>query len=147
MSQTELAKLAGLSASAISALERGVNPPTVTTLRQLAGALGVRDLELLGGEGSGTVLNEEQETLESWRQRALRAEERLTIVAEQLAVVLQSIKSKTATVADLRKDGSDPSKYPGDIKGPSDADWKADLIEEALARVREREAKSTREEK
>jgi len=51
MTLEELAKAAGLSKSVLSQVERGATNPTLSTLWNVAKALGLDPLELLGGEG------------------------------------------------------------------------------------------------
>jgi transcriptional regulator with XRE-family HTH domain len=56
-SQKDLADLSGLSANAISRIERGENSPTVSSLHQLAAALGVPIVSFFeNGEQIATVL-------------------------------------------------------------------------------------------
>lgn len=50
LTQKDLAQKSGLSESAITALERDVNPPTARTLEKLSAALGVPAAWLMGGD-------------------------------------------------------------------------------------------------
>ena len=56
LSLRTLAERSGLSANAVSLIERGVSSPTVSTLHRLAAALGVRIVDLFGPEEEAKVV-------------------------------------------------------------------------------------------
>ena len=53
LTQAELAQIAGLTPAAVARIERNEAEPRMTTLRKLAGALGVAPHELVKGEDDG----------------------------------------------------------------------------------------------
>ena len=53
LTQAELAQKAGLTPAAVARIERNEAEPRMTTLRKLAGALGVEPHELVEGEDDG----------------------------------------------------------------------------------------------
>lgn len=72
MSQAELAQISGLSQSAISAFEKGVNEPSSVSIQQLSKALGMTPGELLGDSaapatGEGALTPQERQLLEMFR--------------------------------------------------------------------------------
>jgi len=56
LSQRVLAERSGVSPNAIRLIERGQSSPTIATLHRLAGALGVRVLDLLGAQEAESVV-------------------------------------------------------------------------------------------
>lgn len=66
ISQAELARISGLSQSAISAFEMGINEPTSVSVQQLAKSFGMTPGELLG-EGKQNDLQNESLTAQEWQ--------------------------------------------------------------------------------
>ncbi|HEX8581449.1 MAG TPA: helix-turn-helix transcriptional regulator, partial [Acidimicrobiales bacterium] len=73
LSQRELARLADLSDTYMSQLERGLHEPSIRVLRQLAESLGLRPAQLIM-DAAGIPLGDEAVSTED----AIRRDERLT---------------------------------------------------------------------
>ena len=68
LSQTELARAAGVSQAVISLYERGTNEPAASIVARLAQALGVSTDELLGVKPAKPVSEMDRETRKLWRR-------------------------------------------------------------------------------
>ena len=102
ITQAELSRLSGLSQSAISALEKGVNEPSGVSIQQLSRALNIPPGDLLG-EGqidtAHTDLSaEEQQVIDQYR--ALTAEGR-AYIRQQLRFAADYYPGKNTDLPDV----------------------------------------------
>lgn len=103
ISQAELAKLSGLSQSAISAIEQGVNEPTSVSVQQLAKALGMKPGELLGEADSGGFTAEELQLISAYRTLTAQGRE---YIRQQIYVATKLYSGGAGVpVVENRKEG------------------------------------------
>lgn len=88
--QDRLAREAGLSASSISAWERGKNMPTGQNIEELARALAVSSSWLVGGGNSNTAIDTE-------RERTRLALRRMSVAIDELSMQLRDLQGRYET--------------------------------------------------
>ena len=86
LSQNKLARLAGISQPALSAIEKDVKNPSSTTLGMLASALHVTVAELIGETESGAYSAEERQLIMDYRVLTAQGRE---YVRQQLYIARQ----------------------------------------------------------
>lgn len=69
LTQEELPRKAGVTASTISLIESGFQEARASTVRKLADALGVKPVELMGGDNYATALYQDIRDCRSAEQR------------------------------------------------------------------------------
>ncbi len=101
ISQNRLAKLAGISQSALSTIESSVKNPSSVTVELLAQALGCTTAELLGeAPDQDAFTPAEQSLVMTYRALTPQGQE---YVRQQLAIARQLYSGEPATFADLAK--------------------------------------------
>ncbi len=99
ISQNRLAKSAGISQSALSAIESNVKNPSAVTVELLATALGVTTAELLGEDVDDNVISaSERQLILTWR--ALNPQGR-EYIRQQLAIAYQLYAGESGAAADM----------------------------------------------
>lgn len=104
LSQNKLARLAGISQPALSAIEKDVKNPSSTTLGMLASALHVTVAELIGETESGAYSAEERQLIEQYRTLNAQGRE---YIRQQLGIAMQIYQGKNigVPVVENRKEG------------------------------------------
>ena len=103
LSQNKLARLAGISQPALSAIEKDVKNPSSTTLGMLASALHVTVAELIGEVDDGVLSAEERQLIRAYRTLTSQGRE---YIRQQFYVATQ-LYAGDAQIPDVenRKEG------------------------------------------
>ena len=101
ISQNRLAKSAGISQSALSAIESNVKNPSAVTVELLAGALGCTVSELIGESGPSDAYSAaERQLIVDYRSLSPQGKE---YIRQQMAIARQLYSGESGHASDVAK--------------------------------------------